>query len=75
MKKTYALCALLAFLLNGPVSAHSEMQAAQDTALPAHMSDAALASYISGRLNPLLKDTGHDVSQDCDAADCSVVVQ
>jgi len=44
-------------------------------ALPANMSDEALASYISGRLNALLKDEGYDISQDCDTTGCSVVVQ
>jgi len=41
----------------------------------AGMSDEALASYISGRLAPLLKDSGYAVSQNCDQTGCSVVVQ
>ena len=43
---------------------------------PANMTDAALASYISGRLKSVLKDTGYVVSQDCDdSSGCAVVVQ
>jgi len=39
------------------------------------MNDAALASYISGQLSPLLKDSGYAVSQNCDSSGCAVVVQ
>lgn len=55
---------------------------AETTSIPqkkdtfATMNDAALASYISGKLEPLLKDTGHAVSTDvCDQSGCAVVVQ
>jgi hypothetical protein len=47
----------------------------ETTTPPANMDDAALASYISGRLTPLLKDSGYQVSQNCDSSGCSVVVQ
>lgn len=68
---------LLIFLTTGAISAQAEIAPAQQKteALPANMSDEALASYISGRLAPLLKDSGYQVSQNCDASGCSVVVQ
>ena len=68
---------LIAFFITCAVPAQAEnVPALQKTqAPPANMNDAALASYISGKLAPLLKDTGYVVSQNCDSAGCAVVVQ
>jgi hypothetical protein len=68
------LLALLAFLTIGSLSAQAE-SAPEQTAVPANMNDEALASYISGRLAPLLKDAGYQVRQNCDSSGCAVVVQ
>ena len=82
MQNNVTILILIAFLTVGAIAAQAEtmpapqkaQQKAQKTP-PANMSDAALASYISGRLAPLLKDTGYSVSQACDSSGCSVVVQ
>jgi hypothetical protein len=68
---------LIVFMAAGAVTAQAESTPVlqKNQTAPANMSDAALASYISGKLAPLLKDTGYAVSQDCDASGCSVVVQ
>ena len=68
---------LMAFLACTSATAHADnLPATQKTQTPpANMSEAALASYISGRLAPLLKDAGYEVSQNCDSSGCSVVVQ
>ena len=69
---------LIAFLAYGAHAAQAETTAVSqkiNTTTTTNMSDAALASYISGKLEPLLKDTGSAVSQACDASGCSVVVQ
>ena len=60
--------------MSGTIPAQAE-SAPKQTDIPANMNDEALASYISGRLAPLLKDTGYQVSQNCDASGCAVVVQ
>lgn len=78
MKIKFILLALLAFLTSGAVCAWAETAIAPapvKTAAPANMSDAALANYISSRLEPLLKDTGYAVTESCDASGCAVVVQ
>ena len=77
MQNKLIILALLAFLMTGPISAQAETAPAQQKAeqLPANMNDEALASYITGRLTPLLKDTAYQVSQNCDASGCAVVVQ
>ena len=64
-------------LTSSALFARAETVPAQQktTAPPANMSDEALASYITGRLTPLLKDTGYQVSQNCDSSGCAVVVQ
>jgi hypothetical protein len=41
---------------------------------PQDMNEAALASYISGRLSAVLTDS-HQVTQSCDSTGCTVVVQ
>jgi hypothetical protein len=71
------ILALLVFLTTGAISAQAETAPAQQKAQlpPANMNDEALASYITGRLTPLLKDTAYQVSQNCDSSGCSVVVQ
>jgi len=68
---------LMSFLMTGAVVAWAETAPAaqKNQTPPANMSDVALASYISGRLEPLLKDTGYAVSQQCDSSGCAVVVQ
>lgn len=68
---------LMAFLASGAITAQAAATSAPQKAQtpPANMSDAALASYISGRLEPLLKGTSHAISQECDSSGCSVVVQ
>jgi hypothetical protein len=65
LKKSAALL-LLAFLASAP-----EARAETNDA----MSDAALASYISGRLGTVLKGTGHTAAQNCNESGCAVVVQ
>lgn len=45
---------------------------------PAHageMSDAALASYISGRLKQVLADEPYRIPKSCDDEGCTVVVE
>jgi hypothetical protein len=42
---------------------------------PAHMSDAELASYIAGQLQPVLESDGYTVTQDCVNSNCAVVIQ
>jgi hypothetical protein len=69
---------LMVFFICSISGAQAEIvSAAQktNTAAPSNMNDAALASYISGKLEPLLKDTGYSVSENCDSSGCSVVVQ
>ena len=68
---------LMAFLtVSAGTAKAGDLPAAQKPQTPpANMSEAALARYISGRLAPLLKDAGYEVSQNCDSSGCSVVVQ
>ena len=68
---------LMTFLTAGTATAQAENAPSAQKARtpPTNMSDAALASYISGRLAPLLKDMGYAASQSCDSSGCSVVVQ
>jgi len=68
---------LIVFFADGvaPASAETAPAPQKTNILPSNMNDAALASYISGKLEPLLKDTSSTVSQACDASGCSVVVQ
>jgi hypothetical protein len=47
----------------------------EQTASAATMDEAALASYITGRLKQALKDEDYTVDQSCDASGCAVVVQ
>ncbi|MCK5659305.1 MAG: hypothetical protein KAH96_05475 [Alphaproteobacteria bacterium] len=81
MKKKYIILIFLAFLSFGASLAQAEGVPAVDSesqeklAPPANISDEALTSYISGRLNLLLKDENYKVSKYCDATGCSVVVQ
>ncbi|MFH1157578.1 MAG: hypothetical protein V1721_01645 [Pseudomonadota bacterium] len=81
MDKKHIILILLTFLYCGASTAQAgdvpatASESQEKSALPAHMSDEALASYISGRLSLLLKDEGYKVSQSCDATGCSVVVQ
>jgi hypothetical protein len=77
MQNKIIVLILMAFLTAGAVSAQAENAPAQQKAQtpPTNMNDAALASYISGRLAPLLKDSGYIVSQNCDSSGCAVVVQ
>jgi hypothetical protein len=77
MLNKYIILISLAFLAFASVPALADDSAApqKKEVVPANMSDEALASYISGRLAPLLKDDGYEVSQNCDASGCSVVVQ
>lgn len=66
-------CFILALMLIAPIAAIADDVAV--SAVPAQMSDEALASYISGRLNAGLKEQGYTVSRTCDNSGCSVVVQ
>ena len=81
MKKRQIILILLAFLAVNVGTAQAEGVPAVDSesqeklAPPANISDEALTSYISGRLNLLLKDENYKVSKYCDATGCSVVVQ
>ena len=81
MKKRQIILILLAFLAVNVGTAQAEnipaaMSKTQENFTPpTNMSDEALASYISGRLNLLLKDENYKISQYCDAADGSVIVQ
>ena len=81
MQNIRTILVLLVFLTVMPLSAQAESAApasnssTEKTTVPANMSDDALASYISGRLAPLLKDAGYQVSQNCDSSGCSVIVQ
>jgi hypothetical protein len=81
MQNKIIILILIAFFGFQVVSAQAEKAPASATpatekaTVPANMSDEALASYISGRLTPLLQDQGYKVSQACDASGCSVVVQ
>jgi hypothetical protein len=77
LQNRHIVLALLAFLTIMPISVRAETVRTpqKKEQPPANLSDAALASYISGRLTPLLKDTGYQVSQSCDADGCAVVVQ
>jgi hypothetical protein len=61
--------------LQPAVPADQPLIKAEKATPPANMSDEALASYITGRLAPLLKDTGYAISQKCDSSGCAVVVQ
>ena len=76
------ILSLLIFLTTGAVTVRAEnapaapKPAAESIVVPpANMNDEALASYISGRLAPLLRNNGYKVSQNCDASGCSVLVQ
>lgn len=73
MPRKYIISIALIFLTLGIASAQAEPVPA--VIAPSAMSDEALASYISGRLNQALKGEDHAVSQYCDATGCSVVVQ
>ncbi len=64
------LFTLLTFLAVNPAWADQP-----PAAPPADMSDEALASYITGRLAPLLQDEGYKIAQSCDATGCAIVVQ
>jgi len=81
VKKKYIILILLAFLSFDAGAALAEdvsavtSESQEKVALPANISDEALASYISGRLNLLLKDENYKVSKYCDETGCSVVVQ
>jgi hypothetical protein len=77
MQNRCIILALFAFLITGAVSAQAETTPSQQKTImpPANMNDAALASYISGKLTPLLKDSGYQISQSCDSSGCAVVVQ
>ncbi len=81
MKKRRIILILLAFLaVNVGAAQAKDIPAAtsktqENFTPPVNMSDEALASYISGRLNLLLKDENYKVSKYCDATGCSVVVQ
>ncbi|MCK4945052.1 MAG: hypothetical protein KAS59_02195 [Alphaproteobacteria bacterium] len=79
MKKRQIILILLAFLAVNVGTAQAEdipatiSKTQKNFTPPANMSDEALASYISGRLNLLLEDS--KISQYCNAADGSVVIQ
>ncbi len=78
MQNKRIILTLLALLVLAPVMAKAGTAPAstqQAATPPANMSDEALASYISGRLAPLLKESTYQVSQNCDDSGCSVVVQ
>ena len=77
MQNKHIILALLTFLTTCTISAQAGTVPVQQKAElpPVNMSDEALASYITGRLAPLLKDGGYLVSQNCDSSGCSVVVQ
>ena len=45
-----------------------------EAAPPVFMSDEALASYITGRLQQALKDDDYKVEQTCNETGCSIVV-
>lgn len=72
MLKKFGVFVVLLVLTTGAFAARADER--QQTEL-AGMSDEELASYITGRLKPLLKDEGYEVRQSCDATGCSVVVQ
>jgi hypothetical protein len=76
MRNKIIFLIFMAFLA-GDITVVQAAPAVQSTeAPPANMNDTALASYISGRLKSVLKDTGYVVSQDCDdSSGCAVVVQ
>ena len=79
MKKRQIILILLAFLAANVSTAQAEnipaatSKTQENFTPPANMSDEALASYISGRLNLLLEDS--KISPYYNAADGSVVVQ
>jgi hypothetical protein len=81
MQNKYSAFILLAFLAGGisaaqagqPQSAAHRTQA--PAAGPATLDDAALASFITGRLKQAFKDEDDRVDQNCDSTDCAVVVQ
>ncbi len=79
MKKKQIILILFAFLAVNVGKAQAEdipaamSKTQKNFTPPVNMSDEALASYISGRMNLLLEDS--KISQYCDAADSSVVVQ
>lgn len=81
MLNKYIALFLLSFLVvAAPASADNAVVTAaakqeKEIIPPADMGDEALASYISGRLNSLLKDGTREVLQSCDETGCSVVVQ
>ena len=81
MKKRQIILILLAFLAVNVGTAQAEdipatiSKTQENFTPPANMNDEALASYISGRLNLLLKDENYKVSKYCGATGCSVVVQ
>ncbi len=81
MQNKHIILISLIFLAINAVPAQADrapvsvVPAQEKAAVPANMSDEALASYISGRLMPLLQDQGYKVSQACDSSGCAVVVQ
>jgi hypothetical protein len=77
MRNKCSLLILLAFLVVGVPAARADQPqvVASAAANPAPMDDAALASYVTGRLKQALKDEDDKVEQSCDASGCSVVVQ
>lgn len=66
--KRIIFIALIFLLLGAPVAQADQIRTAP-------LGDAALASYISGRLKPALSDEGYTIDQYCDASGCAVVVQ
>jgi len=64
MRRFIALTSLI--IISTPVHAES---------LPSQMTEAQLASYISGRLNAALQNDQAKATPVCDESGCSVVVQ
>lgn len=73
LNKSIALI-LLVFMAM-PLTASADQPPAPSAKTLATMSDEALASYISGRLNQALKGQDYSVTNSCDDSGCSVVVQ
>jgi hypothetical protein len=76
MKTKHIAFILLSFIILSVLPARADEIMVQGVRImpPAGMNDAALASYISGRLKEALGEENYNVSDTCDAESCTVSV-